>query len=40
MLKILVHGFGLVERKAPDNSLIVIVKEEFEFRQEHGEPQR
>jgi hypothetical protein len=38
--KILVRGFGLADRKAPDNSPIVIVQQEFDSRQEHGEPQR
>jgi hypothetical protein len=37
---ILVRGFGLSVRNAPDNSRIVIVLEELGLRQEHSEPQR
>lgn len=38
--RILVRGFGLSDRKAPDNSRIVIVLEELDPRQDRGEPQR
>jgi hypothetical protein len=38
--KILVRGFGLSDRNAPDNSRIVIVLEELALREERTAPQR